>query len=67
MLRLCWLLQVVWVPGEDAWLAVVTGHAMHVYNLAQAAHTPLLTLAAPEGSPIAGATFCMAGSQVSIA
>ena len=56
--------QVTWLPGErPTWLAVTTGGAVHVFDLAQAAHVPLLSLLPPEGGPLAGAAFCVAAPQ----
>ena len=52
--------QVVWLPDQDVWLAVVTAFAVHVYCLSHSPERPLVTLIAPEG--LVEATFWEASS-----
>ena len=52
------VLQVVWLPGQDTWLAIVTEGAVHLYCLSHSAVQAMLTLTAPQGGPLAGATIC---------
>ena len=54
----------VWQPGQQTVLAVVTGQAVHLYDLTQAVHMPMLTLTAPSGSVIVSADFCRLKSLV---
>ena len=57
------VLQVVWLPGQDMWLAIVTGGAVHLYCLSHSAVQAMLTLTAPQGGLLAGATFCTVQSS----
>ena len=51
------LVQVQWLPQQDTWLAVTSLSRVFLYDLARAAHTPLLTLATSDAAALAGCTF----------
>ena len=50
-------IQVQWLPQQDIWLAVTSLSRVFLYDLARAAHMPLLTLATPDAAALAGCTF----------